>query len=140
MKTAALVLLGIAALCVPLISRSQDPGQTRWSLFSENSLLADTNALNLAPLLNQPPSATFTNSLPLSRKQLKAIRPLASGTSALPAPGVYETAPFTCIVVVRGGHPDDKMIVGSRATGTNVVSPKMRIITPELRFIPRGKR
>ena len=49
-------------------------------------------------------------------------------------PGVYETRPFTCIVVVPGNHLDDKMIIGGKGN-----QPSMPIKTPGLEFIPHGK-
>lgn len=49
-------------------------------------------------------------------------------------PGVYETSPFTCIVLVPGPHPDEN----KRSTyPAEAASLHMPTITPELRFIPR---
>jgi hypothetical protein len=52
-------------------------------------------------------------------------------------PGIYETAPYTCIVIVPRPHVDDRAIVGPRGR-----VPSMPIITvrPELRFVPRSQR
>lgn len=48
-------------------------------------------------------------------------------------PGVCETAPYSCIVVVPGPHPDDCCILNPGGG-----SP-MPIIRPDLQFIPRGQ-
>ncbi len=52
-----------------------------------------------------------------------------------PPPGVYEAAPFTCIVVVPGAHPDDRCVVGAPN-----VDPNMPMAKPELRLIPRSRK
>jgi hypothetical protein len=65
-----------------------------------------------------------------------AIPPAQTKNPALQlAPGVYETAPYTCIVVVPGGHADDAI-----AKGTPGTAPEMPTITPDLQFRPRGKK
>jgi hypothetical protein len=50
------------------------------------------------------------------------------------APGVYETKPYTCIVVVPGATSDDKMAHSGGGT------PAMPAIKPDLQFIPREKK
>ncbi len=57
---------------------------------------------------------------------------------APPKPGVYETRPYTAIVIVPGPHPDDRAIVGSSGgrPGVPMVAPDMPMAVPELRFIP----
>jgi hypothetical protein len=50
---------------------------------------------------------------------------------ASPAPGVYRTAPYSCIVMVPGPHPDDQAIVNPRGGHDT-----MPVITPDLQFIP----
>src|SRR5437870_4415976 len=47
-------------------------------------------------------------------------------------PGVYQTFPYSCLVVVPEPHPDEKAI--KPAPG---VDGKIRVIEPELQFIPR---
>jgi hypothetical protein len=51
--------------------------------------------------------------------------------SDLPAPGVYKTEPYACIVLVPSHHPDDAMAVNP----TQKTAP-MPVIKPELHFIP----
>ncbi len=86
-----------------------------------------------------------TNSIPGRSGKLPPtalrLRPLGTAGGSQVQPGIYETEPYTCIVVVPRAHPDDKMIVGQgRPTGTNVFVPRMPMVQPELRFIPRGNR
>ena len=50
---------------------------------------------------------------------------------AIPA-GVYETTPYSSIVVVPGPHPDDRCIIGSGGGGGS----SMPVIKPDLQFIP----
>ena len=54
------------------------------------------------------------------------------GALAMVPPGVYETAPYSCIVVVPGPHPDDECV--RRPRGGHYSMP---IVKPDLRFIPR---
>jgi hypothetical protein len=51
------------------------------------------------------------------------------------APGVYETKPYTCIVVVPGVHPDDKMSKGGPSVAPS--EPWMPAVKPDLHFVPR---
>ncbi len=50
-----------------------------------------------------------------------------------PSPGVYESAPYTCIVVVPAGHVDDRSLVAPAE-----VDPKMPVKKPDLQLIPRS--
>ena len=59
-------------------------------------------------------------------------QPLAKNA---PAPGVYETAPYTCMVIVPGAHPDDSSVHWSGAGPS-----RMPVVKPELRFIPRAAK
>jgi hypothetical protein len=49
----------------------------------------------------------------------------------VPAPGVYKTEPYACIVIVPGEHPDDKCVIHPPEP-----VPNMPVVKPELRFIP----
>ncbi len=99
-----------------------------------------TNATPQQRIRSSPPlQLLYTNSFAGSTSTFGLPRfrfnpPGARGkplTSKLPAPGVYKTEPYACIVLVPGAHPDDKMAVGV----TDRASP-MPMIQPELRFIP----
>ncbi len=52
-----------------------------------------------------------------------------------PAPGLYKTEPFSCLVLVPGPHPDDRALAPGAA-----VDPKMPIVKPELRLVPWPKK
>ncbi len=78
--------------------------------------------------------------------ELPAIPPGACGTvrsnhlhvpagSPRVAPGVYETAPCSCIVVVPGPQLDDRCIINPSGGDSS-----MPIVRPDLRFIPRGQQ
>lgn len=59
-----------------------------------------------------------------------------AGKTNLPAPGIYESAPYKCIVVVPGPHPNDISLVRP----AHPVHPRAPgQITPELRLIPRSR-
>jgi hypothetical protein len=47
------------------------------------------------------------------------------------APGIYKTEPYTCIVIVPGEHPDDRMAIHPPDQGSN-----MPVLKPDLHFIP----
>jgi len=50
-------------------------------------------------------------------------------------PGIYETAPYSCIVVVPGPHADDRCVLVPSSRG--FPTP---VIRPGLQFIPRIPR
>lgn len=52
-----------------------------------------------------------------------------------PAPGVYEGAPYKCIVVVPGPQQDDRCIIGLGAAQS-----RMLTIMPDLELIPRKSK
>lgn len=62
--------------------------------------------------------------IPQQSKDLKT-------TPGTPAPGVYKTEPYTCILVVPGGHPDDHSVIHAPEP-----SPNIPVLKPELRFVP----
>jgi len=78
---------------------------------------AKTNRFSLVPDL------TNTNPVPDSLPHL------------FPAPGVYKTEPFTCIVVVPSSNHDDRMVIGPANT-----DQQMSIIPPDLRFVPLPRK
>ena len=51
------------------------------------------------------------------------------------SPGVYEGAPYKCIVVVPGPQHDDRCIIGLGAAQS-----RMPTITPDLELIPRKSK
>ncbi len=131
-----------ASLIVALICRGQ--GLDATAPGPDNKLVVDSEkSLSLLATAAQggrrskPP----TNSLSPAPQRPRAVRPLGrEGQGQLLSPGVYETAPYTCIVVVPGNQWDDKMILGkSWGIGSNAVIPRMPTIKPDLQFIPRVK-
>jgi hypothetical protein len=80
--------------------------------------------------------------------QLRVPRPRAS-TNAAPArpkPGVYESVPYSGIIVVPPPHPDDRGILGHLGQHHQISGPTpelaapMPIIRPELRLIPHPSK
>jgi hypothetical protein len=68
------------------------------------------------------------------RLKTKPSKPNAAESKLL-QPGLYATAPYSCLVLVPGPHPDDRAVVG---TGGADADPSMPIIKPDLQFIPRS--
>ncbi len=102
------------------------------------ALAADqAGVLTNAPDLNSRALLLETNSLfrpgtPRASPGLSYQRaPQPKPAPGSPRPGVYRTAPYTCIVIVPGAHPDDKSIITPSAPVA-----KMPMIKPELKFIP----
>jgi hypothetical protein len=56
---------------------------------------------------------------------------LMPGARRFPAPGVYKTEPYACIVVVPGRHADEAMMIDPGKTHSG-----MPIIEPKLKFVP----
>ena len=82
------------------------------------------------------PSANFvwtTNRFALIT-DLNGTNLVQSPLRGLPAPGVYKTEPFTCIVLVPGSNHDDRMVIG-----TANPDPKMSR-SPDLRFVPLPRK
>ncbi len=64
---------------------------------------------------------------------------LPPGGARLPAPGLYKSEPYTCLILVPGKHPDDKALKGGLQSTNLVPAPApMPGKVPELRFIPRN--
>ncbi len=98
------------------------------SLLVHGSSAADLSASNAPPSV--PPG-----------KLKRVVPPLPSvlpGTAAPLKPGIYETRPYTCIVVVPGPIKDDRAILGSRNRFDR--GGKMPQNVPDLEFIPRGNK
>jgi len=70
-----------------------------------------------------------TNGLPLLF--FGTNRLVSLPTVGSPAPGLWKTEPFACIVLVPGPHPDESMVVHLGKAET-----KMPIIKPPVKFVP----
>jgi hypothetical protein len=109
---------------------SLQPITTPAQVITNTRPIAATNLASAAlDLLHRPyHGAKMTLIAAEGDGELAAItKPLPS----LPTPGVYKTAPFTCIVVVPGKHADDRSVVKPTE-----VDSAMPVVKPELRFIP----
>jgi hypothetical protein len=69
----------------------------------------------------------------LVTNQTQVVIAKASGPVPLPKPGVYTSAPYTCVVIVPDGHIDEKFVIG----GAGPTIPDMPTIVPHLELIPR---
>jgi len=142
-KTAVLSLVAIAAMVIPSSLSGQSSVLRKPRPFQELTFMNVSPPLwSALPVPNGP--AFWTNSSPrlFGTNRAQVLQFLETNRPSAPlAPGVYETAPYTCIVVVPRHHLDDRMIIGGQAVGINaVVAPSMPMVKPELRFIPRGNR
>lgn len=82
-------------------------------------------------LSKQKPAASGGGSRPIAGTNLFVFAaPRRIGAPI--APGVYQSVPYTCIVVVPGVHPDDKIIASLPRT-----EPQMPMAEPKLRLVPR---
>ena len=141
MKAIASLVAALAVICLPLQAPAQElNGQS--VVVGQSTIFPASGGpggLSIPGLHKAPPSALTNRSafrIPAPRRPQAApspTRPLP--VARPPAPGVYETTPYTCIVVVPGAHPDDKICVGGPGLGT--VGRRMPIIKPDLQFIPR---
>ncbi len=101
-----------------------------------------TISTNPAPSLLLPPATPTPAPDPHQphlfdwQRQLPNRQPV---TEPLPA-GVYETRPYTMIVLSPGPHPDDKAL-WPKPTRQNLARlpgvEKMPMVKPDLQFIPR---
>ena len=76
-----------------------------------------------------PPAWILTNGVPVVTN---APGKLLSGS---PGPGLYKTEPYTCLVLVPGKHPDDRM-AQRRQLQLPETAARMPVVRPELRFVP----
>jgi hypothetical protein len=95
-----------------------------------------TNAMRQAPLIIGFDVKAGQGSV--MKYPWQSVLVLPARTSPAPPqlkPGLYETAPYSCIVQVPGPHPDDGALIGSNS-GNNYSA--MPVIRPDLQFIPRS--
>jgi len=76
-------------------------------------------------------STNAAGSVPGRKFQLPQPQKDSKASPSLPAPGVYKTEPYTCIVIVPAGHSDDKSVIHPPDPG-----PNMPVLKPDLRFVP----
>jgi hypothetical protein len=120
------LLLSCAALAFwagPMLAEDQTRTFAE-PLFSESSL-------SLWRGTNQTAFAK-TNALEALRKLPRMSLPPQNSRTP-PGPGIYETRPYTMIVMVPGKHADDKSLTGGWS------GDSMPTGRPKLDFIPRGE-
>ncbi len=95
-------------------------------------------------------AAQWTNSVPRSLvvPKMNPAKPTTNWMAVLQVckpstsqplkPGIYQTAPFSCIVVVPGPHLDDRAIVGAGPSVPETL--RMPTVRPDLQFIPWSPR
>lgn len=130
-----LKLFVVAAGCLPILWLAGAADQTT----TNHAPLVDTN---LTPRSATPLALTNRNHIIIiSTNRLGSFgsrtfqtpqqpKPSNIATNGL-APGIYKTEPYTCIVIVPGEHPDDKMAIHLPDQGS-----RMPVLKPDLRFVP----
>jgi hypothetical protein len=134
------VLAGAYSFSGQLFADQVKPGHPA-AVAGQSSLRA-LRPVTPLPGTNRPNNRAATNSLPKSAPlapnwTLILTNHPGRGTNVSTAllPGVYETAPYTCIVVVPEKHVDDSIFVAPTESVT-----RMPVVKPELQFIPLSKK
>ena len=128
-RVASIGAVGVGLGCVCVLAAAQGvlhKGPPRTA-----SIASLGNAQSNIFVIPSPGSNSPVLALPLpqsARLQPPALFP------TIPA-RVYQTAPYSCIVVVPGPQPDDRCVIHP----PEGVDPAMPIIRPTLRFIPRDQ-
>ena len=117
MKPAALTVAVLAAVLVAATLKGQVPEEGTSTPGWEALLVSEDPANQVVvPVLSKRQADRSTNTIPGTVGKTPSTRlrgqPLRIPLGDRPPPGVYETAPYTCIVVVPGPQADDKIIVG----------------------------
>jgi hypothetical protein len=138
----ASILAGMVTFVCSFNAMSQMTANARATPQFDFAALVQTNKPSAQPHANQPPvpgaNRLFAFPAPKTNQLPQSLALGHNSIAGLPKPGVYTSAPYTCIVVVPGDHPDDKSIVGGRGVGQEV--EPMPMYKPELRLIPRGTK
>lgn len=125
----ALALLGVLGVAEVVADTNSTPASLM--------LWPGITSSNTPLILYAGSNAPFSVFPPVQRPRAQALlfvpstRHYGRAPSANPPPGVYKTAPYSCIVVVPGPHPDDRCIVNPGAGDSS-----MPIVKPDLQFIP----
>ena len=107
------------------------------SILAGAQVLTKDTALGTNSILSQP--IGLVRPLPQNIQILaplvgtNAQRKVISEAQKAPAPGIYRTIPFACIVVVPGKNPDDQMII---RPAENL--DRTPVLNPDLHFVPMG--
>ena len=108
----------IATSQAPFVVANAVPGVTAGTLRSTNGNVIILSTNRLGSIRGR------TYQVPQQQTNLK-------NSPGAPAPGVYKTEPYTCIVIVPGASPDDKSVIHPAEP-----APNMPVLTPDLRFVP----
>ena len=129
-------VVGTACLCVLATEQgvwhkgSATPPSTPWPEIAQTNVILIPSPAGNSPFPVVPPPR---------KPQLKhqtfppTVRLHSPAAPPIIPPGVYKTAPYSCIVVVPGPQLDDKCIVNPGGGNS-----RMPIIKPDLHFIPWG--
>ena len=138
MKRVALTLALAALALLWTLARGQvqppDPAPrldlwtTNWLAQAVAAQAPATLALSQAPVL-VPKLRGLTNSPTL----LFRLPPHRSPSGPI-RPGLYQSAPYTCLVLVPGPCADDKSVFGTQS-----VDPRMPKVEPDVRLIPGNR-
>lgn len=125
MKPVCLLLPIAAALTMtPVVLSAQTPGM------KQSTRVTGVKTNRQTYVATNLPSFIISTNLPRSGPLFGDALARDPRPHLAPAPGVYKTEPYTCIVAVPGGHSDDKMMHPRGA------QPYMPTVQPDLRFIP----
>ena len=125
----ALALLGVLGVAEVAADTNSTPASLMlWPGITSSNASVVFYAGSNAPISVFPPAQK-----PRAQAHLfvPSARHYGRAPSANPLPGLYKTAPHSCIVVVPGPHPDDRCIVNPGESDSS-----MPILKPDLQFIP----
>jgi hypothetical protein len=134
------LLLGLGIAPFMVAAGAEPPGKAKTLLLTAESSggMTGSTPFSFTPFDAKLPDLVRTNgytfALTNGHPNLRQFRLGNAEPSGELKPGVYETTPYTCIVIVPGPHPDEN----TRSTyPAEAPSLHMPTIKPELRFIPR---
>ena len=130
MKATGLLLSALLAQA-PLSLFAQGSTGAQQTIQKNTGLFASQQPI----LFVQSVSGIFilTNHVPRLPRQFQVIIPSALSNltaQTSPKPGVYQTFPFTSLLVVPGSHPDDRSCVAPKEKGSS-----MPVMKPELHLL-----
>ncbi len=80
-------------------------------------------------------SGTNNRSLPVTRRGLPSLGHITGSSVAFPKPGLYETKPYTCLVLVSEASVDDRAVKQPPKSNGS-----MPMVLPDFRLVPRGSK
>lgn len=111
-----------------------EPGAFAQSLAIDGGLpVSWSTNLIWAPTSGSTNGMTFLPGRSLKRQSAKEAK-LLTGKPAALRPGIYESKPFTALILVPERHPDERFTIGPSFPW---IDPNMPILHPELQLLPR---